>query len=298
MSIEIDWSPTTETLHALHAERTGYRDDWPVPQLDGSIVDDDERHRAREQWSDRIRATHLSLGRATELFRRLVALGAPVDILGGFGYICDELTHHLSTLTFLATPFETRQSIPAASDRRSPVTDRPLSWNHVFEETLELFAFDLALSDALYEAIGAISSDDAVEQLAFGLSWSTGELVGFGDEVLQWMVDTVDDATLDVDRLAAILGDYEAFCGGSPQLLDSIAGDELTIEARSGNLGTLDDQQIAVIFYDTLGDTILPLFERLDLDGHRAWRAHHQQTSPDRDRRPVVAAIGLPASSP
>lgn len=291
MVTHIDWSPSTQALQRWYTRLGPGESGWPPPRPDTPASDDDHRRLARKHWCERIRATYVTTSAATANFQELIALGAPLDVLTGASYVADELTHHLGMLVHLIDPFAP-PTTPSVPDDRLRTGDAGHSWQRTFEDNLRLYAFNLTLSEPTYRAIAAVSSDSAVSRLSTMLADNLEELTGFGRETLRWMADRAGPAALEAvrERIPDLLGGYESLCHGDPELLEGVAGQELAVETDPGNLGSLRDDQLAFLFYDTLTSSILPLLDDLGWDGHELWQQHYHA---DQSRPVTVAAVGL-----
>lgn len=293
MTTEINWKSAGASLHQLYDELTDADDDWPVPDPDAAASSDEQRRQAQTQWTRRLCATYISVARANELSRDLLTLGAPMEVLTGASYATDELTHHLAMLVHLVRPFSPRCAPTIARADLVASSDSP-SWSDVFTRTIELYVINLGISSPVYEAVSAVSVDPAVREMAARLAASTDRLARFGRRTLEWMTDQLPPAATQATTasLPATLAGHESLCHGNPELLDALAGDEFTLETTAGNLGTLLPNQIAVIFYDTLGSAILPTLNHLGCDAASAWQQHYQLSGSSDDSDALVAAVG------
>lgn len=289
MGIPIDWTSTTPSLHDIRRDLTGGDGRWPVPRPRASAVDDDERLRARADWGLRLCAAYATMADIARWHNNLVQLGAPMDVLVGAAYAVDEITHLVAVHAHILTPLE--PTAPLAVPPAFVTPSRGLrDWKSCHATALEVFVFNLPISRAVYEAIAAITDDPAITELASALADGTRELVSFGQSVLDWLAERSTDVVISLpDRLAI----YESLCHGSPQRLDKMAGQEITIEPRPGNLGTLAPEMIAAIFYDTLGTSILPQLERLGWPSFDAWQRRHRRPGRSRPEPAAIAAVGI-----
>lgn len=266
--------------------------DWPTPGVDAPWIDERKRDRAKRQWIRRARATYATAAQAGLLFREIAMVGAPVDILSGTGYACDELTQHLATIFHILGPFDSVEigDIPEAA---LGAVDRETVSESVVELAVHLFGFNLALSAPVYRAVSAVSSDRAIADLAAALARSLDELIAFGKSALQWMIAHNSPRTrshID-DRLPGLFSSYERLCGGSPRRLEDLAGGEMTLQTRSDNLGTLEPDELAVIFYDTLESAIFTVVSAVTEHPQQRW--HRRLSASSSDSITTVGAVGL-----
>lgn len=286
MTIRIPW----ESNHAgVGGAMSAPSDDWPAPRIDEPWISERERRRARRAWTRRCRASYATAGRAAGLLRGALQLGAPVDVLSGLGYTCDELVQHLATVFHLLSGFDS-PSIPPLADRT--LGDREQSPSSTLGAAIDLFGFNLSVSAAVYRAISAVTTDPAIGDLTGALVRSLDELTAFGKRVVEWISSAIpaQDRNQILDRLPQYYAAYERLCAAGTDVLDRIAGLELTLEPRSDNLGTIDDEELAVIFYDTLESSIFSVISPLDADPAPRW--HRRITASPLPIPPAVAAVG------
>ena len=294
MSPTINWEPSTNSLRAIHSAITGNEGEWPRPNIETSPITDEQRRRARRTWSDRVRGSYITAEWAASLSRQLLTLGAPLDLLTGASYVTQELMHQLTVATHLLDPLQPVKTLSVPDDLFSQCSGSG-TWESVFDRTMELFVFDLALSQPIYEGLGAVSSDPAISELCIAVAESLDELIHFGELSLQWMSQELPTRVTASSqaRLPALLAAYESICEGTPDTLDELAGKEITVETRPGNLGTLQSDHLAAIFYDTLNRSIFPFLDSLGWRGLKAWQRHYRHADHLQRRGAVVAAIGV-----
>lgn len=292
MATRINWKTAGATLHQFYDELADATDNWPTPCPDGSVTASGNRRIAQKHWCERIRATYVTLARCNIWFQDLMALGAPLELLSGASFATEKLTRQLAMLAHLVRPFDPKTS-PTVSEKTLDGDRGEPSWPEVFERSVELFVFNLSLSHPAYEAVAAVCAEPAISRLAAMLAAGTEKTARFGHAALRWMVRVLPEEIRRPTRcrLPRLMAAYESLCHGSPELLNALAGDEITIELIPGNLGTLRDEQLAVIFYDTLGSTILPLLDDLGCEGTEAWQRHYRLSPTERTAPALVAAI-------
>ena len=294
MSTSINWAPTTTALHQLHRDLNGRYSTWPTPEVHAPPITDEQRRRARIQWANRVRATYASTARVASIHQQFLALGAPLDIISGASYISRELTRFLTVTTHLLRPLEPEMALTV--DHRALLNSgQPTSWEKVFEQAVELFCFNLVLSQPIYEALSAVSSDTAIAELSAAIAESLGELHEYGKLALQWISTTLSArVTASTQaRLPSLLAAYELLCDGSPDVLDELAGEEIVVETRPGNLGTLQSNHRAAIFYDTLNSSIFALLDDFGWQSSQAWQAHYRHTGLATSSPVAIMAVGL-----
>lgn len=294
MRTAINWDPSTPSLHEIHRQLTGRHNNWPEPQIYTAPITDEQRRRACRAWLSRARTTYVSVQWAASLSQQCLTLGAPLDILSGIGFTADELLNHLTVTLHLLEPLEPTRPVAAPTEFFRPAPDSP-SWETIFQNAMELFVFNLNIAQPLYEGLAAVTSDPAMSELSTALAHSLDELTRFGQLALEWMsTEFSSQITASTKkRLPALLAAYETLCNGSPQQLDELAGTEITVETRPGNLGTLQPEHRAAIFYDTLNTAIFPALDNLGWPGLEAWQQHYRHRELPLSEQAVVAAVGL-----
>lgn len=293
MVISINWAPTTASLTKMHQELTHHGQSWPAPRVDSPLVQGMDLDLARHQWASRCRATYVSAAQAASLLHQLYALGAPVDILSGMAYGADELTRHL-TLTVHLSRHLTPATEISLDEEYIPPPPSQWDWKDTFTEMLEFFGFNLAISAPVLDAISAVTSDGAIAELAEAQADSMRELNRFGRQALLGLRNHLPPRTTAATqaRLPGLLAAYEFLCHGTAQRLDELAGQEITVETESGNLGTLTPDHLAAIFYHTLDVSIFPLLDELGWQGMEAWHRHYRQQVDGDKKRSVICAVG------
>lgn len=297
MGIPINWQPTTASLRNIHDHLTTPEGGWPEPRVDVPPITDEQRRRARRRWSNRVRATYVSTGQATHLCQQLIARGAPLEVLTGAAYTTEELTLQLTTCVHLLQPLEPASTLTAPG-QLAPHSPASPQWDNIFEQALEFFLFNLSLSGPVFRALYAVSSDAAISELSGVIADNIAELTTFGDHILEWLVSNqLSTLPASLDRkLPFLFSTYGSLFFATPETLDSLAGREITVETRPGNLGTLNSQQLAAIFYDTVQNTILPTLDDLGIDHQAAWTRRHRASEQQSRTPAVVAAVGIELS--
>ncbi len=291
--IAINTKPTSDSLQNMHRDLSHRNHIWPSPRVDSPLVTEGELRRARDQWSHRACATYISTTRAASIFHQLTLLSAPLTALTGASYTVAEMTRHLSITLHIAAPLEVSENLRIQEQFFHPPQPPP-TWEQLFDQVLQFFCFNLALSVPVYEAISAATSDKAIAELATAQAESLAELVGYGHALISWMGSDLPTRTTAATqaRLPGLLAAFESLCGGSAEVLDQLAGTEISVETRSGNLGTLDDHHRAAIFYHALNNSIFPVLDDLGWQGFEAWRRHYRHGGSLEPRPIVVAGIG------
>jgi len=100
----------------------------------------------------------------------------------------------------------------------------------------------------------------------------------FGWETLGLLLPRMSDASrAELDRgMARAFGGVEqtTACGIA---IEAVAGKDIDIvRGDAPNLGTLSDEQYAMIFFATMEQEVLPQLEALDLDARGAWLRRHE----------------------
>jgi hypothetical protein len=132
--------------------------------------------------------------------------------------------------------------------------------------------FGETLSRPMLEAIAVVATDPMPEAVARQILRDEHLHATFGWEALGWLMPRLSSNGRD-QLIAALPSRYAEFerstcCGIG---IERVAGTELVIERGAANLGTLGDEQYAMIFFATVEQEIIPRLEQLGLPGHQAW---------------------------
>lgn len=295
MRTPIRWAPSSDALHTIYQSLVGEPQQWPSPAILEAPTTEEHRRRAADAWGRRVQANYLTAQWSASLTERLSRLGAPLDLLAGSAYAAEEWTRQLSIAVHLHQPLPTATPLSVPDQLFAERHFGPCRWESVFEQALELYGFNLTLSVPIYDAVAAVSSDPAVTDLCMAAVDSLRELHSFGELLLRWCREDLPARTTahGQQRIPHLLANYEQLCEGSPAILDELAGHEITVETRPGNLGTLRPTHLAAIFYDSLHQSIFPLFESLGWSGLDAWQQHYRHVPEDRNAPAVIAAAGI-----
>ena len=127
----------------------------------------------------------------------------------------------------------------------------------------------------MLDAIGLVITDSVCQSVAQQILKDEHLHAAFGFELLGWLLPRLTDAgRAEVqERLRLALGSFESSTACGITVAD-IANSGITIEAsEEPNLGTLTEEQYAMIFFATLEGVIFPQLAALGLDPMKAWAA-------------------------
>jgi hypothetical protein len=157
---------------------------------------------------------------------------------------------------------------------RPPEPDRDESARVAWaaDAILTACCFGETLSRPMLEAIAVVATDPMPEAVARQILRDEHLHATFGWEALGWLMPRLSSNGRD-QLIAALPSRYAEFerstcCGIG---IERVAGTELVIERGAANLGTLGDEQYAMIFFATVEQEIIPRLEQLGLPGHQAW---------------------------
>ncbi|MCH9684004.1 MAG: hypothetical protein K0V04_21400 [Deltaproteobacteria bacterium] len=304
MSASSDPEPTqaeptgTERMLALGTERLGrmhrtqvHRDPWPqFEQFDPTRYDATLRRAAAVQWAGRARAEHGSVHQFTIVAHTLCNTRSELPVLGALSrLITDEVRHaELCAEMALACWPEGTQTEPAVfrwEPPRAPwrmppgLEDQPveplLAW--AAEAILISCCIGETLSRPMLEAIAVVATEPLADAVARQILRDEHLHATFGWETLALLVprlSTTDKRALQ-KRMARAFAGVEATtaCGVS---VEQVAGKTIAIERGDApNLGTLTDEQYAMIFFATMENEVLPRMEAVGLEAWEGWRSRH-----------------------
>ncbi len=286
----------TERLGRMHRAQV-HRDPWP--DFSSFRTEDFEsrlRRAAAVQWAGRARAEHGSVHQFTILSHALCNARMELHVLGSLArLITDEVRHaELCAEMALACWPEGRATEPAVFRWEAPrapwpmppaITDddpQPL-WAWAAEAILVSCCIGETLSRPMLEAIAVVATEPLADAVARQILRDEHLHASFGWETLGLLLPRMSSeqrAALQ-RRMVRAFGGVEAStaCGISVEqvadtVIEIVRGDE-------PNLGTLSDEQYAMIFFATMETEVLPQLDALGLDASEGWR---QRTVPRSDR--------------
>ncbi|MCA9706086.1 MAG: hypothetical protein KDK70_09585 [Myxococcales bacterium] len=280
----------TERLARMHRAQV-HRDPWPdFSAFDPERYDPVLRRAAAVQWAGRARAEHGSVHQFSIVAHTLCNARVPLHVLGALARLCtDEVRHaELCAEMALACWPEGRAREPAVFRWDRPlapwpmppaVTDDPrplLAW--AAEAILVSCCIGETLSRPMLEAIAVVATEPLADAVARQILRDEHLHATFGWETLGLLLPQLRDedrAALE-RRMARAFGGVEATtaCGIA---VEQVVGQTLEIaRGDAPNLGTLDDEQYAMIFFGTMETEVLPQLQALGLDAQGAWRRRHE----------------------
>jgi hypothetical protein len=284
----------TERLGRMHRAQV-HRDPWPdFTSFEPARYDARLRRAAAVQWAGRARAEHGSVQQFTILAHTLCNARIELHVLGALARLTtDEVRHaELCAEMALAVWSEGTATEPAVFrwDRpRLPWVGPPalgddlrptLAW--AAEAVLVSCCIGETLSRPMLEAIAVVATEPLAQAVAKQILRDEHLHATFGWETLGLLLPRIDDAQREAlaQRMMKSFGAVEATTAcGIP--VEAVAGKSLEIgEGSEPNLGTLTDEQYAMIFFATMENEVLPQLQALGLDAMEAWR---------RRPRPVAA---------
>jgi hypothetical protein len=279
-------APATERLGRMHRAQV-HRDPWPdFTAFEPARYDARLRRAAAVQWAGRARAEHGSVQQFTILAHALCNVRIELPVLGALARLTtDEVRHaELCAEMGLALWPEGKATEPAVFrwDRpRLPwvgppaLADDPtptLAW--AAEAVLVSCCIGETLSRPMLEAIAVVATDPLAAAVAKQILRDEHLHATFGWETLALLLPRIDDAQRDAlaERMMRSFGAVEAStaCGIA---VEAVAGKSIEIaEDDEPNLGTLTDEQYAMIFFATMEAEVLPQLQALGLDAMDAWQ--------------------------
>jgi len=277
---------TTERLGRMHRAQV-HRDPWPAfeafePERYPAAL----RRGAAVQWAGRARAEHGSVHQFTILGHALCNARIELSVLGALARLCTDEVRHAELCAEMAIacwpegtrrePAVFRWDLPRAPWAMPPApSDDPqplLAW--AAEAILVSCCIGETLSRPMLEAIAVVATDPLADAVARQILRDEHLHATFGWETLGLLLPRLSHAQREAleRRMARAFGGVEAStaCGIS---VEQVADTELEIvRGEQPNLGTLSDEQYAMIFFATMEGEVLPQLQALGLDAMEAWR--------------------------
>lgn len=281
MSFPIDISTTTEVIGRFHVKLMKRRGGLDWDSFDASAYDPALVNHARQQWAGRSLAEYQSTAQFAQLLHRLALIGAPLELIGAGTRLVTDECRHAELCAQMADVLGGREGFVVPPESCSLFDGEPDPWLAIYRTVLSVCCFGETLSVPMLEAIATVATDPLAQAVSEIIAADEQYHSTYGWEFLDWLTPQLTSAQKDQisQRLPLVMGQFERTCGAGPEILEELAGTEVTIEHGEPNLGTLTNLQYAAIFYHCMETTILPGLERLGFDAHEIW-----------GRRVVVAA--------
>jgi len=288
--------PATERLGRMHRSQV-HRDPWPeLAAFEPARYDAQLRRAAAVQWAGRARAEYGSVQQFTILAHALCNARIELPVLGALARLMtDEVRHaELCAEMGLAVWPEGKESEPAVfrwNRPRLPWVGPPVLGDDVTptlawaaEAVLVSCCIGETLSRPMLEAIAVVASEPLAQAVAKQILRDEHLHASFGWETLALLLPRIDDAQRAAleDRMMRSFGAVESStaCGIA---VEAVAGRSIEIAASDEpdcfNLGTLTDEQYAMIFFATMETEVLPQLQALGLDAIGAWQRRPRPTA-------------------
>jgi len=279
----------TERLHRMHRSQV-HRDPWPAfANFDVDPYPESLRRTAAVQWAGRARAEYGSVHQFSGLTHALCEACIELPVLGALARLQTDEVRHAELCAEMALacwpegparepdvfrfppPRAPWSSAPKAGDDPRP----GLAW--AAEAVLVACCIGETLSRPMLEAIAVVTTDTVAETVARQILRDEHLHATFGWETLSLLLPRLDPtqhAHL-CERMRVSFGSVESTtaCGIA---IEDVAHREIEIgRGDAPNLGTLTDEQYAMIFFATMEAEVVPGFEALGLPALRAW---HERT--------------------
>ena len=270
----IDLGSTTEIIGRFHRKLMDRRElDWEG--FEPESYEEEMVEQARQEWASRAVAEYYSTAQFGQLLHRLCQMGAPVELIGAATRLATDECRHAELCARLADELGGRAGFEVEAGPLSlhdEIEDRPLA---VYRTILQVCCFGETLSVPVLEAMHVVANDPLVEEIAGIIAADEGYHMNFGWEAMEWMTPKLDDSQREavVEALPGVFASFEQVCAGGPEMLDQLAGSELTVEEdEEPNLAILSRKQYAGIFYHAIEADIIPRLEELGFDARQAWK--------------------------
>ncbi|MEZ4385632.1 MAG: hypothetical protein R3A79_30215 [Nannocystaceae bacterium] len=277
-------APTSERLARIHRQQID-RAGWP----DFAAFDRERyplalRREAGRHWARRAVAEHGSIHQFSAVTHALCEARVGLELLGPLArLLTDEVRHaELCARMALACDPEGPQASPGAFAWEIPAAPWPdaprpeargelLTW--AAAAILVACCLGETISRPMYDALLVVCTDPVAAQVLRQIQRDEHLHAAFGWDALATLwpgLDAAGRAALQ-DRLRRAFGGFEATTAcGIP--IDAVAGRELVIRRGDApNLGVLDSDQYAMIFFATVEQELFPALAAIGLDPAAAW---------------------------
>ncbi|HJL19014.1 MAG TPA: hypothetical protein RMH99_25350 [Sandaracinaceae bacterium LLY-WYZ-13_1] len=260
---------------------------WPdFDAYDASRHPASLRRPSARQWWRRAREEYGSIHEFTQLAHVLTTLRAPVALLAGLSRLITDEARHATLAARMAEalwpeapPADVFEWPPPSTPWDAPPADDAAKLAWVADALMTSCCLGETLSRPLFEALATVITEPVPEAVVRQILRDEHLHAAFGWEALGWTLARLDDGARDEiqRRLARRLAGFERSCAVGGLALEDLVGRELVVAPPGPdappNLGQLDPETYAMVFYATLEREILPRFDALGLDAMRAWRA-------------------------
>lgn len=278
----------TERLGRMHRAQV-HRDPWPSFEALGDRYDGALRRAAALQWAGRARAEHGSVHQFTALGHALCNATVELPVLGALARLITDEVRHAELCAAMAHACWPEQQArdPAVFRWRPPTLPWPappepdgdleplLAW--AARAIIVSCCIGETLSRPMLDAIVVVATEPLAQAVARQILRDEHLHAAFGWETLGLLLPRLrpsSQAELQAALPAAFASvERTTACGIS---IERVANTSIEItpgDASRPNLGTLSDEQYAMIFFATMEAEVLPQLERLGFDAFGAWRA-------------------------
>src|SRR5690554_4131933 len=235
----INLGESTEVLARFHRKLMDRRAiDWEAlraEDYDARTVD-----RARQEWSARAVTEYYSTAQFGQLTHRLCRIGAPVELIGASTRLATDECRHAEVCARVADRLGGREGFQVGQASLSMYDDVEDLWLATYLSILELCCFGETLSVPVLRAMEVVTNNPVIEAVSGLIAADEGYHMNFGWEALGWMTPRLSEAQRQNvrARLAPLMAGFERLCRGTPEVLESFAGDGLVVEEdEQPNLG-------------------------------------------------------------
>lgn len=277
----------TDRLGSIHRAQV-HREVWPAFEaFDCERYDETMRRAAAIQWAGRARAEYGSVHQFSGVAHVLANLRAPLHWHGALARLVTDEVRHAELCAAMAhacwpegmtrEPAVFAWPAPTLPWRAAPTLDDvDAVWAWVAEAIAVACCIGETLSRPMLEAIAIVTTDPVAEACTRQILRDEHLHATFGWETLGELVPRLRDADREALQrcISRALAGFQTSTACGIEVA-AVADSVLEVVRGAANLGTLDDLQYAMIFYGTLETEVLPGFDRVGLDGPRAWAERH-----------------------
>ncbi len=274
---------TTRRLERIYRQQIR-REPWPVfADFRREDYPLDLRREAARHWARRSVAEYGSIHQFSGVTHALCEARVGLELLGPLTRLMTDEVRHAEICARMAVtcdpsgPEASPQAFawevpqapwpqaPDASDR-----DEVLTW--AASAILVACCLGETISRPMYDALLVVCTDEIASQVLRQIQRDEHLHAAFGWDALAMLWPALTDTGRQKvqERLRRAFGGFESTtaCGYT---ISDVAGREVTIARAGPNLGVLEPEQYAMIFFATVEQELFPALDKIGLDPADAW---------------------------
>ena len=282
----IDLGETTEVMGLFHRALMDRRHPIPWEEFDREAYEPALLEEARRQWAQRSVAEYQSTAQFAQLLHRLTLIGAPVEMIGAATRLATDECRHAELCARFADCMGGHDDVRVRGglslyEPRDGGDGGGELFLACYQTILTVCCFGETLSVPILRALYTVATDPVAERCASLIAGDEEYHERFGWEALAVMTGSLSEAQRQVvtGGLPGLMGHFERVCFGDPERVEALVDQELVLEpGEAPNLGTLQAEEYAFIFYATMESTILPRLAELGYPAQAAWAARRRSS--------------------